>query len=174
MDNLRENTPHGVLDQAAETGAPLILGMCDGRQRKEVIKSVTDYDFELEDGIHAKRDVLYTIPPKSAKKLKKAVKKNQQIAALGHRPAERVKDRLWISKMVLQKLIDESLKARFTLTDGTVVPCRVRSFGLYEIDANIQGGGDITIFRHGVYRIEVGDQVLADHTDPNLGGVQPD
>ena len=36
--------------------------------------------------------------------------------------------------MVLQRLIDEGTKARFTLTDGSIIPVRLRGFGLYEID----------------------------------------
>jgi hypothetical protein len=161
LNNLRENSGEGVLDRACASDEPLIVGWVDGSQRKVQIRKTDLYSFELDDGTHNKTEVLYAFETKTAKKFKKDSQKNKVIAAIGLVPAYRFCERLRISKMVFQRLIDESLKSRFTLTDGTVIPCRVRSFGQWEVDADIRGG-PITIFRHGIYRIEVGDELLVD------------
>lgn len=157
--NLKENTGPSVFARALENEEPLILGMSDGSQRKATVKSVGDYDVELDDGSRRKLEVLYAIPTKSAKNLKKMLRRDQEVEALQLRPAEKVKDRPWISKMILQQIIDEGSRARFTLTDGSAIPVRVRSFGLYEINGDIKGKA-ITLFRHGVYSIDVGERVL--------------
>jgi hypothetical protein len=161
--NLIENGATGALDRACEQGEPLILGMADGTQRKVTVKSTSSYGFELDDGEHHKLEVLYAIPPKSAKNLKKVAKRDASVAALGLKPAVKVRDRPWISKMVLQKIIDEGSRARFTLTDGTIIPIRLRTFGLYELDGDIKGAA-ITIFRHAIFRLEVGEERLAEHS----------
>ena len=67
-----------------------------------------------------------------------------------------------MSKMVFQRLIDESLVARYTLLNGTVITCRTRSFGFFEVNAEVKGGSAVTVFRHGLHRISVGDDVLVD------------
>jgi len=162
MENLREHSSTGVMERAAQSGEPLILGMTSGKQQKVIIKSATPYDFELEDGPRAKREVLYAFPPKTAKKLKQDLRRDPEIAALQLFPALRSKDRLWISKMILQRLIDESQRVRFTLLDGSIIPCRVRSFGLWELNVDVKGG-ELAIFRHGVYRLHLGTEVLVDH-----------
>ena len=143
--NLKENTGPSVFTRAREQGEPLILGMADGSQRKARVTSEADYDVELDDGLHRKIEILYAIPTTSAKNLKKVLKRDPKVEALDLRPAEKAKDRPWISKMILQQIIDEGSRARFTLTDGAMIPVRVRSFGLYEINGDIKGKS-ITIF----------------------------
>lgn len=164
--NLKDNTGPSVFARALEKGEPLILGMSDGSQSKATVTTETDYDVELDDGAHRKLDVLYAIPPRSAKNLKKVLKRDPKIEAMHQRPAEKIKDRPWISKMILQQIIDEGSRTRFVLTDGSVIPVRIRSFGLYEINGDIKGK-PITIFRHGVYRLEVGEKILIDPDSRN-------
>lgn len=156
---LTENKERSIFDEAHQRQQPLILGMSDGSQRKIMVKSVSDYDVELDDGTRRKIEVLYALPTESAKSLKKVLKRDARVAALGLRPAEKVKDRPWISKMILQQIIDDRSKVRFTLTDGSTIPVRLQAFGKYEIYGDISGKA-ITLFRHGVYCLAVGDSVL--------------
>lgn len=160
-NNLMDNSQTGALERALERGEPLIVGLADGTQQKVSVTAIDTYDVTLDGKEYNKRELLYAIPPKSAKNFKKARKRDSAIAELGLRPAYKVRDRVWISKMVLQRFIDEGGKARFTLTDGSIIPVRLRSFGLYEIDGDIRGAA-ITIFRHGVYRLQEGDNVLVE------------
>jgi len=164
--NIRENSSSGIFERAASSGAALILGMVDGSQRKVVVRSTTPFEFEVEGETIRKLDVLYALPPETAKKLKPVLRRDAAVAAAGLRPAAKVRQRLWLSKMVLQGLVDDSVRARFTLTDGTVISCRVRSFGIYEINGDVKGG-PITVLRHGVCRIESNGQMLAGPWPPS-------
>jgi hypothetical protein len=167
MANFREHSQTGVLERAATSGEPLILGLADGTQRKVVVLETTHYELRLEDGLRSKREVLFAFPPRTAKKLKMDLRRNPEIATLGLVPAVRPKERLWISKMILQRLIDESIRARFTMLDGSMIPCRLRSFGMWELNCDVKGE-ELVIFRHGVYRLEVGTDLLADHVTEGL------
>ena len=158
-ENVRRNTPRSVLKEACTQGKPLILGMADGRQRKAEVREVTDYDVTIEDGACRKIELLYAFFPQHAKKLKRVLARDVAVAELGLRPAEKVRDRVDVRKMMLQRLIDEPPRARFTLTDGTVVVCRVQSFGGWEVDVSAKGGA-LTIFRHAIHKLEQGDELL--------------
>lgn len=162
LANLRTHTPDSVFCRACRDGEPLILGMADGTQRKATILSVEPKSFATDEGSHAKLDVLYAMPTKSAKQFKKVAKRDAEIAAQGNVPSPDVHKRLQVSKMVFQRLIDESLTARYVLLDGTIIPCRTRTFGFFEVNVEVRGGGAVTILRHGLHRILVGDEVLVD------------
>ena len=162
LENLKAHTGPGVLAAARDGAAPLLLGFADGTRRKVTILDVTDTTFTLDDGEHQKLEVLFAVELSAVKKLKMAARRNDEVARAGYRVAPEPRKRLHVSKMVFQRLIDESLVARYTFVDGTVIPCRTRSFGFYEVSADIKGGGAITLFRHGLVRVESGDEILAD------------
>lgn len=162
LANLSTNTHRGVFDRALESGEPLILFFADGTQRKVTITAVQRKQFSTEDSEHAKLEVLYALEPKAAKAYKRVVRKDPQVAGLGAVPSPDPEKRLHLSKMLLQRLVDESLFARFTLVDGTVIPCRTRSFGFFELNGELKGGGAVVLMRHALHRISAGDEVLAD------------
>lgn len=160
LENLRTNSEGGILDDAVGSDSALILGFSDGTQRKATITQVDTYEVTLDGSeVRHKLDFVYAFPPSGAKKIKKALRKDADVAKRGLTPAKKVRQRLKVSKMVLQRLVDEPLRARFTMISGAVVPCRVRRFGLYEVYADIKGA-PITLFRHGVYQIHAGDELL--------------
>ncbi|MFW5740261.1 MAG: hypothetical protein ACOC1F_07835 [Myxococcota bacterium] len=162
LENLAAHTQRGVLDRAHESGTPLILTFVDGTQRKTTIQRVEPKRFATAEGEHDKIEVMFAIEPKAAKKLKRVVRRDEEVARLGLRVSADPDERLRLSKMLLQRLIDESLLARFTFVVGTVLACRVRSFGYFEVNAELKGGGPVVLFRHGLYRVSVGDDVWAD------------
>lgn len=163
LENLKTHTGEGILERAHRDGEPLILGLADGTQLKATIESVHPKGCTTSEGkTLAKLELLHAMPTKSAKHFKKAVKRDAEVASLGSKPVPDPDQRLRVSKMVFQRLIDDSVLARYTLLDGTVIPCRTWSFGLFEVNVEVKGGGAVTIFRHGLHRISAGDEVLVD------------
>lgn len=162
LENLRAHDGPGVLERARDAGTPLLLGLADGTRKKCTILGVTERTFTLDDGEHAKLEVLFALELGAVKKLKMAARTDDAVARAGYRVDPKPALRLHVSKMLFQRLIDESLLARYTFVDGTVIPCRTRSFGYFEVAADIKGGGPVTLFRHGLARIAVGDEILAD------------
>jgi len=119
LDNLRNNSALGILERSAETGDPLILAFADGTQKKAKIVRAEPKRFATEEREHDKLELLFAVDPKAGKKLKKVLRRDEGLARPGTFLSPNPRERLHVSKMVFQRLIDESLLARFLFVDGS-------------------------------------------------------
>lgn len=149
---------HSCLENAAESGEPLVLGVHGQRRVKGQIKEVTAYEVIVatEDGederLH-KLELKYAYAPTAWKRVRKVLKKDSAVAKAERQPIKRPQDRYSCSDKRLFRYLDQKTPVEVCLLEGELLQGTIAWFGRFEFGLAIKGDETVTIFRHALHRM---------------------
>ncbi|MBN2799538.1 MAG: RNA chaperone Hfq [Deltaproteobacteria bacterium] len=153
-----ENPTRSVLDAYQVSGAPLRVALVGGEVVEGTIVSVEPYAVMMAPAkeqeareIH-KLSMLYAHPPADWKAIKKAIKSDKKVAALGLVPPPTPKDRYTISTSRLFRYLDTAAEVEVVLVSGDRLQGTVGWFSRFEISMNTKGG-EVVVFRHALHEM---------------------
>jgi sRNA-binding regulator protein Hfq len=150
------------LEEAAQSGAPLVVGVHGQRRFEAKVVEVEAYHVTLAptDGSAPERvhklQLKYACPVSEIKRVRNGFDKDKSLAAAPLDPISRPQDRYGIPDKKLFTLMSSKRAVEIVLLEGERMRGTIQWFGRYELGFSLQRGGSLTVFRHAIHAVKEG------------------
>lgn len=153
-EHRQEHRVRSVLDEAAQSGEALVLGLHGGEEVEVHVLGSDTYGVQVAATgssepreIH-KLQIKYTYAPAAKKGVSKSRSVDAEAAADPQAPIERPQDRYACSDKRLFRYVDKHTPVRATLLEGEQFSGRIAWFSRYEFQMTQGDAQTVTVFRH--------------------------
>jgi sRNA-binding regulator protein Hfq len=156
------NRDRSCLEQAKESGEPIMLALHGGKTSTVRVVEVAPYmvtvvPIEKKGAggepveIH-KLQIKYVYSPAAWKRVKKGVKSDAKLAGQALEPIGRPQDRYTCSDKRMFRYMDAKTPVQLTLLEGEHIKGTITWFGRYEFGLKLRGSDEeLTVFRHSMH-----------------------
>ncbi len=157
QEYLDENYDRSVFDESLNSKEPWELHVHGRKIIRATVLENLKYDVVLkiegnqEQELIPKHNIKCLYPVDAAESIRRSIKTDPKVMALGLEPVISLKERRFIKNKSLFPLMKEKEVVFFTLLEGEVIRGIITYFTRYDIIVNMKGGNPITILRHSIY-----------------------
>jgi hypothetical protein len=148
-----------IFDQVMESHEPWEFHLHGARIIKATIVENVTYDLKVDIEGQGKEDlpkiqVKLLYQPEVSESVKKLVKIDNKVKALGLQPILAPRERYFVKNKTLFPLMKERQVAFLTLLEGEIIRGIIADFSRYEITIHLKGGIPVVILRHSIYHVQ--------------------
>jgi sRNA-binding regulator protein Hfq len=148
-----------IFDQVMESHETWEFHLHGARIVKASIVENLIYDLKVDIEGQGKEDlpkiqVKFLYQPGVSESVKKLVKIDNKVKALGLQPILAPRERYFVKNKTLFPFMKERQVVFFTLLEGEIIRGIVADFSRYEITVHLKGGVPVVILRHSIYRVQ--------------------
>ena len=161
-DSVSEHRDRSALDDAARTKKPVALSLMGNRNIEGVVLASERYEIVFqeagkpEERIH-KLQVKLLCDADERKRLRRAVRFDNEIKARPREPAVKPQDRVNFSNRRLFEALDRGRTVELTFLEGEVFKGKIIWISKYELGFSVKGGAEMAALRHGLARLSEED-----------------
>jgi hypothetical protein len=160
--HVSEHRDRSALDEAARTKKPVALSLMGNRNIEGVVLASERYELVFqeagkpEERIH-KLKVKLLCDADERKRLRRAVRFDNEIKARPREPAVKPQDRVNFSNRRLFEALDRGRTVELTFLEGEVFKGKIIWISKYELGFSVKGGAEMAALRHGLARLSEED-----------------